>query len=123
MQQTRILIVDDEQIIANVLGRILSEKYTVSTCYNGIEALKILRNAESPFHIVFLDYLMPELNGKAVLEWIKENSPKTKVVLMTAYGDEAVRNELTVAGADLILNKPFDDINVVFEVVENFKLS
>ena len=42
---------------------------------------------------------------------------------MTAYGDEAVRNELTVAGADLILNKPFDDINVVFEVVENFKLS
>lgn len=110
----KILILDDEKIISASLDRVLSKNgFTVSAFNNGIQAVEQIKsNADNSiyFDLAFIDLLMPELSGGDVLDFLKKASPQTKVVMMTAYGDLNVREDLIRRGAVMVLAKPFDDI-------------
>jgi len=82
----KILLVDDEEGIRKVLAIALADSgYTVYTAEGGKEALNIFRKMRPP--IVLTDIKMPGMDGIALLQKIKEESPDTEVIMITGHGD------------------------------------
>lgn len=107
----RILIADDEQIIRESLSFVLKkEGYDVEEAANGMEALR--KHEQKPFDIVITDIEMPELRGIELLERITQRSPRTFVMIITAFASiETAIQALRKGAYDYIL-KPveFDDL-------------
>ena len=110
-QIKRILIVDDESLLCQGLGKALRSSGTqVKTVGNGNLALQEI--SSSNYHLCFLDLFLPDLNGTDVLVRMKEISPQTKVVMMTA-GIPTVNAQDTIEkNADMFLTKPFELLEV-----------
>ncbi len=114
----RILVVDDEKIISGALQRVLARAgHEVSVANNGLDAFRLVNEAQAPFQACFLDLLMPEISGATVLDLVKQKMPESRVFMMTAYGDVTVREDLMKRGAEKVLAKPFDDITKVPELL------
>jgi len=85
-QNNKILLVDDEQDLREVLEiSLLDFGYTVLTAENGKEALEIFKK-ENPV-IVLTDLKMPEMGGIELLRKIKDYNPDTEVIIITGHGD------------------------------------
>jgi CheY-like chemotaxis protein len=87
----KILIVDDESEMRVALETTLKrEKYQLTCAEDGKQALDKIEDDD--FDLILTDVRMPKLNGLELLRAVKEKSPKTQVVMMTAYGtiDNAV---------------------------------
>jgi len=108
----KILIVDDEPHIRMLIGQTLEELEDEGvdffTAENGEQALEII-NEENP-QLVFLDVMMPKLNGMEVCRRVKKELAldDVYVILLTAKGQELDRQKGQEVGADLYLTKPFD---------------
>ena len=80
-----ILVVDDEQIIRESLSFILKkEGYDVEEAANGKDALA--KHSANPFDIIITDIEMPEMKGVDLLKQIRQRTPQTLVVIITAFG-------------------------------------
>ncbi len=107
----RILIVDDETFLLQGLGKALQSTFTdVKTVETGRSALQEI--ASSLYHICFLDIYLPDIEGVEVLNKIKEISPKTKVIMMTAGVITSSMQECIEKNAYMFLTKPFDLLQV-----------
>ena len=86
MKQTyTVLVIDDEKKLNDLLSRIIGyEGYTVFKAYTGKEGLKILVQEE--VNVVISDVKLPDINGVDLVKQIKEKSPYTEVISLTAYG-------------------------------------
>lgn len=108
----KILIVDDEahirMLIEQTLEELEDEGVEFLTAENGEVALEVIRD-ENP-QLVFLDVMMPKLNGMEVCRRVKIEQGKTDtyIVLLTAKGQEADRQKGLDVGADVYMTKPFD---------------
>ncbi|ACV10546.1 response regulator receiver protein [Halorhabdus utahensis DSM 12940] len=80
-ERTTVLIVEDEQHLADLYAEYLPETYDVRTAYNGADALEIL---EEPIDIVLLDRRMPVMSGNEVLASIEERGIEVRVAMVTA---------------------------------------
>lgn len=76
-----ILVVDDEQSVADAYAAMLEDDYEVRTAYSGEEALELF---DERVDVVFLDRRMPDLSGDKVLEEIRNRSGQSKVVMVSA---------------------------------------
>lgn len=102
-----ILVVDDEVNIRSALAKMLERQgHSVMTAGNGDEALA--RMTAGSYGLVLLDLKMPGLDGMGLLRRIKEVSPDTEVIVMTAYGSVETAVEAMKAGAYDYLSKPID---------------
>lgn len=102
-----VLIVDDDPNIGNTLVDILEVKgYEVRSATSGKEALSIIM--EKQYDVIFLDIRMPEMNGVETFRHIKEQSPLTSVVMITAYAGVELVNQTKEEGALQVLSKPLD---------------
>jgi len=100
-----ILIVDDDlQFRVSLRKTFLKEGYNVNTVPDGQEALKVIRN--SFYNLIITDQRIPGISGLELLYEIKKISPKSKVILITAYGDTALYRRVKDAGAFGYLDKP-----------------
>lgn len=113
----KILIVDDEAHLRFLLEQTLEEfedfDVEIESVENGALALESIEN-EKP-NLMFLDVMMPKVNGFEVCSRVKSNE-KTKdifVVLLTAKGQEIDRIRGEEVGADIYLTKPFDPDEIV----------
>jgi DNA-binding NtrC family response regulator len=105
-QKEVIHIIDDEPIIHEVLGDLLtSEGYEVERSSNGEDALK--KHAHQTFDLVLLDLLMPGLDGMTVLKRLKEIDPSAVVSIITAYASVKSAIEAMKIGAFDYIQKPF----------------
>ena len=105
MKKHSVLIVDDDEQFRLSLSKIFKKVgYRVTTATNGIEALKILLKLQH--ELVIADHRLPGMTGIELLKEIKFKSPKTKVLVITAYGDDSVRTQAINVGAFAFLNKP-----------------
>jgi DNA-binding response OmpR family regulator len=105
----KVLIVDDEETLTWSMAKSLSkdkDKYEVMIANNGKEALNILRNND--IELVILDIRMPDINGLDLLVRIRKEQPKTKVIIMTAYGSSDVQREANRRGSLFYIEKPFE---------------
>ena len=115
MGEKRLLIVDDDPQILNMLGDILAESgYNLTFSADGEEALKKLEEGE--FHLVISDVRMPGIDGFELLKTIKERFNNTKVILMTGYTDDYDISDALILGADDYITKPFNISRVLLAV-------
>ena len=85
MQKGRLLIIDDEERLRNLLARILQlEGYDVMMAANGKDGLRKLQAEQ--FQVVLSDVKLPDSNGIELTEQIKSNWPATEVIVLTAFG-------------------------------------
>lgn len=106
-EQARILVVDDEPEVCEVLKEFLEAKgYLVTTASSGAEALAAIEK-ERP-HLVLLDIIMPGMNGLETLERILEIDRTIGVSMLTAVDDYKVIKEATGKGAYDYITKPIN---------------
>ena len=113
----RILIVDDDKIVALTLSKLLKKAgYTTHSVYNGTQA--ITSTIEFEPDLVLLDFKLPDMNGFEILEKMKEINHKIIVIMITSFGD--VRKAVTAIklGAYDFFTKPFDK-DEILRGVEN----
>ena len=114
MSAEKILVVDDEQSMAQFLGIVLrKEGYQVSTVHNGRDALDKAK-AEA-FDVVITDIKMPGMDGIQLLQGIKKLDPSLPVVIMTAYASQQSAIDSVNLGAFqyIIKNAKNDEIKLV----------
>jgi len=110
--EQKILIVDDEahirMLIEQTLEELEDEGVEFLTAENGEIALEIIQK-ENP-QLVFLDVMMPKMNGMEVCRRVKKELELNNVfiVLLTAKGQELYRQRGQEVGADVYMTKPFD---------------
>jgi len=101
-----ILVVDDEPMVRKSLAQAVARGgVDVLTAGDAREALAMLD--DSPCPMVFTDLRMPGMDGLTLLRSIKQRTPSTQVVIVTAFASDAIVAEARRAGASEILNKPF----------------
>ena len=103
----RILVADDERNIRRNLAMVLdAQGYKVDEAQDGDAALDLCKQNHPD--IAFVDLHMPKVQGLEVLERIRALSPKTAVVIITAYGSAANAVQAMKLGAVEFLEKPFE---------------
>ncbi|WP_242343170.1 sigma-54-dependent transcriptional regulator [Anaeromyxobacter terrae] len=106
-ERTRILVVDDEEIVRESLGGWLEKDgYTVGTMPEGRSAIEALKGER--WSIMIVDLKMPGMDGLQVLEEAKKLQPDVAVVIMTAYATVDTAVTAMKMGAYDYLVKPFD---------------
>jgi two-component system, OmpR family, response regulator len=102
----RVLIVDDDPRIVQLLTEHFKQTYTVETAMSGGEALSIVRRARPD--VVVLDVMLPGMSGIHVLKELKRTDPTIPVIVVTGTDSLAIANEAVRSGATTYLRKPFD---------------
>jgi CheY-like chemotaxis protein/predicted regulator of Ras-like GTPase activity (Roadblock/LC7/MglB family) len=104
----QLLIVDDEheilKALASYIGK-LCEEYTVDTAVCGSDALEKVK--ENPYELIITDYMMPTMDGLELAKAVREISPETKVILITAYGSKELRASVSELNLEGFIDKPF----------------
>ena len=111
---SRILIVDDEREIADVVELYLkNENYEVEKCYNGTDALRCIE--ENTPDMALLDVMLPDIDGFTILQKVRERHtfPVIMLTAKTEYMDKI--NGLTL-GADDYIAKPFNPLELIARV-------
>jgi two-component system alkaline phosphatase synthesis response regulator PhoP len=114
MKPRTVLVVDDEPFICRSLSFVLrKDNYTVLEARNGEEALAAIR-ASLP-DLVFMDVMMPKINGFEVTEQVKADPAlrHIKIILLTAKGQDQDRETGRQAGADDYMTKPFSPTKIL----------
>ena len=127
--EPKILLVDDEtNILRSVEKTLFREGYEVETASGNIEALNLVKaaiKAEEPFHLIILDLNMPDFSGKEtkyagleLLERLKQESPKTPVIINSAW-DEVETAKLCIdkGAADYFVKGRTDEMLSKIEAV------
>jgi two-component system alkaline phosphatase synthesis response regulator PhoP len=110
--EQKLLIVDDEphirMLIEQTLEELEEEGVTFLSADNGEDALEIIKD-ERP-QLVFLDVMMPKMNGMEVCRRVKKELflENVYIILLTAKGQELDRQKGHEVGADVYMTKPFD---------------
>jgi len=103
----RVLIVDDEKSMRVTLAAILrDEGYQVTTAATGEEALELC--SKEHFGVMLMDVRMPGIDGVEAFRRIRRHQEGVRVILMSAYGTDALRNAALDEGAIAFLPKPLD---------------
>jgi DNA-binding NtrC family response regulator len=115
----KILIIEDEKAIRNVLGNILKEedeKTAIMEAATGKEGLNLLAKQEP--ELVLCDIKMPGMDGMEVLEAIRERQPDTAVIMISGHGDiDTAVNCMKMGAYDYIAKPP--DLNRLIQTVRN----
>jgi DNA-binding response OmpR family regulator len=112
---TRVLVVDDEPMVRDVLARYLEKDgFDVGVAADGEEA--IAAHAATHPDLVLLDLMLPRVDGLEVFRRIRELAPATAVIMLTAKGEETDRVVGLELGADDYVTKPFSPREVVARV-------
>ncbi len=106
-ESVHILIVDDDRAMCETLSDILVEDgYVISTASEGRQALQL--SQEHFYNLALVDLNLPDTNGIAVLQQLREMSPRTAVIIITAYSTLKNAVDALSQGADAYITKPID---------------
>ena len=110
--RTRMLVVDDEEFVRELLGEILEgEHCDVYLAASGSEALSVFKNME--FDGVFTDVGMPGMSGWELAREIRQLNPSIPIAVITGWGEAVGSHEQKAAGVDWVVAKPFTADRVV----------
>lgn len=104
-RKINVLIIDDEPSFSETLKEALSTfGYQIYQAFTGSKAMSILK--ETDVDICFLDIHLPDMNGFSLVDKVKENSPKSEIIIMTAFG-EIDYSKTAIKTGSYFLPKPF----------------
>ncbi len=102
----RILVVEDEETIADVIAtKLRKEKYEVDTSFDGEDGL--YNAMTNIYDLIILDIMLPKINGLEILKEIRENDISAKVIMLTAKSELEDKLKGFDTGADDYVTKPF----------------
>lgn len=104
----RILVVDDERNVVLALRSALRKlpNCQVIMATSGPQALELC--AQEPFDLLITDFMMPDMDGLELATLVRQRYPQTAIIMVTAYGDSALRAQADSAAIRHILDKPFE---------------
>ncbi len=110
----KILVVDDSNIIRNIIQKMFDDEFEVLTAIDGGQALNIINDPNIDLFGMLLDLYMPNVNGFAVLDYLKEKNLFTKIPVAIITGDntQETLNRASAYPIVDVLNKPFNENNV-----------
>ena len=115
MNKSKVLIVDDEELILRAYKKELEESgYHVLVAQSAKEALAIIK--QDKVDIVLVDLVMPEMAGVEMCKVVKALSPDTEVVLMSGYIEEMEKSWIEfikAGGRDFFLRKPLGERELI----------
>src|SRR5256714_4154283 len=115
VEAARVLVVDDEPIVLDVLGRYLErDGFGVETASDGRAALDAIDQLRP--NLVLLDLMLPGIDGIEVCRSVRSRADGTAVIILTAHGAETDRIAGLDLGADDDITKPFSPREVVARV-------
>jgi len=118
-----ILIIDDDRMTCNLIGKVFDKNYNIMVANNGKEAINTLISAKSNFiniSCIFLDLIMPEMDGFGVLDFLNDNNylMRLPVVIISGNYDKETRNRAYSYQIADMLEKPFN-AQVIRHRIEN----
>jgi len=123
--QIKVLIVDDDKSIAEVLeGLISNNERTVHVCHDGVTALE--RIEKHPYDLILVDLIMPKVGGLDILKYAKKINPEIMVVILTGYASLESAIEAIREGAYDYIRKPckLEEIQIVVDnAIEKIRLN
>jgi two-component system, cell cycle sensor histidine kinase and response regulator CckA len=121
IEKKKILIVDDEPLIRELLKNYLAAKGAyLLEAENGEKALDMYREHRDSIDLIVLDVIMPGIKGDEVLRQIRKDTAKTKVIISSGFMSEQQREKLKGLSVDGFLDKPFKDdsaLSIIGEVL------
>jgi len=115
VERKSILLVDDERVILESLGKELAyENLEVTLAASGEEAVAKIENGN--FDLVVTDLIMPGLDGFQVLKAAKKKNTQTMVIILTGYADLKACTDALRLGADDFLEKPCEVDELMFRI-------
>lgn len=115
----RILIVDDEEAIARMLGQVTERLgYHVTALCNSAEALEAFRSSPDNFDIVITDMTMPDMTGDQLSAELKKIRPDIPIILCTGFSERIADCKASEIGVEKVLMKPVD-MNTLGDAVRN----
>ncbi len=116
----KVLIVDDSIISRRMIKKLISGyNFEIEEAENGTQALEKIRS--SNFAIIFLDLLMPDINGIEILEKLKQDNISAKIVVISADIQETTKAKCKELGAFAFINKPPKEDELNFVLKEQIK--
>jgi DNA-binding NtrC family response regulator len=112
--KAKILIVDDEADLRNLLSSVLEDLYEVAQASNGAALQKAF--SQPPPDVVLLDVKLPDADGLELLPQIKKRWPDTEVIVLTGHGTISMAVEAGRGGAYNFLAKPFENEKLLADV-------
>ena len=109
----RVLLIEDNNDIQEILYSLLSEDHEVLQAFSGTEGLRLFQ--QEAVDLVLLDIMLPGKNGDQVLEEIRLQS-QVPVIMMTALGDKHLISQYLLAGANDYIVKPFSNMELLMRV-------
>lgn len=104
-----VLVVDDELLMRwSIAQTLLGHDIVVVTAEDGRAAIKAVATAAQPFDVVLLEYELPDVVNWGLLTRLRQMSPKSTIVLMTAVHTRELAADARRRGASCVLRKPFD---------------
>jgi len=114
-RQEKILVVDDEPKICELLSEILEEEgYRVLTAENGEQAMSLV--SQNDLNLIVLDFKLPDMDGLAFLKVIKDLKPALPVVMISAYGTIKTAVEAVKNGAYDFIEKPLEQNRILLTI-------
>ncbi len=115
----KVLIVDDEQDLGDILADYLEDEFTCSVCSNPEKALHLIK--DTTFDIVISDMHMPKVDGFQIIEVVSKQQPDTPVILLTGNSrNDPIVIEALEKGAKGIITKPFNSPQEVLDYLKKF---
>jgi len=113
--QKKVLLIDDEHEIVDILkGYLEEEGYLVEQAIDGTKGLALLESFRPDCMIV--DLKLPDMSGIDILRKARETYPDTKVIVSTGYVDQSLMDEAEEFGRDAFIQKPFDLETIIKEI-------
>lgn len=112
---SRLLVVEDEEILRiTIMDHLLHQGWDVDEAENGLDALELVK--KKSYDLIVSDIRMPGLDGEKLLAKVKQLTPGTEVILMTAHGNSENAVACLKQGASDYIIKPFDLDDLTFRV-------
>jgi DNA-binding NtrC family response regulator len=114
----RVLVVDDESLIRwSVAETLAGRRIRAIQASDGASAIRLIATESQPFEVVVLDLRLPDVSDLSLLAKVRELSPASRVIIMTAFGSADVAARAVELGAMKIVHKPFelDDLAALVE--------
>lgn len=107
LEMKKILVVDDEDIIRELMGEILTLLgYEPLLCGSPIDAIELFKNRHSEISLVFIDMIMPQISGRQLFEEFIKIDAATKVVILSGYSMGYETKKLMEDGISAFVQKP-----------------
>jgi len=124
MREFKILIVEDEEVTAEILGQYATRvgpEIKFDWCWNGLEALACAEKVRPD--LILMDYMMPKIDGLEVVQRIRREdfAKAAYIAVVSAYVNEKKQEEFKEAGADEVMLKPvsYEQLKEVIQRAKN----